>query len=178
MALYMTHGGKRVGAGRPQGINKYGEATHPVRIPLSRIEEVKAFLSEGYHNVLLPLFSSTVRAGQPLSVDDSIEDYVDLNTLLSKAPGSTFLVRAAGDSMINTPIFEGDMLVVERDNSPPSGKIVIAALGDEVTVKRLVIELNQIKLVAENPSYPPIIVKDEVSFKILGVVTHIIHKTK
>lgn len=170
----MSHGGKRIGAGRPQ--NK--EATHPIRIPLSRIEEVRNYLAQGAQNVLLPLFSSSVRAGQPLIVDDSIEDYVDLNIFLSGAPGSTFLVRAAGDSMINTPIFEDDMLVVERHPSPPSGKIVIAALGEEITVKRLLIESNQIILMPENPAYSPIVITEEIEFKILGVVTHVIHKTK
>ncbi|MBA2650635.1 MAG: translesion error-prone DNA polymerase V autoproteolytic subunit [Legionella sp.] len=174
----MNHGGKREKAGRPKGTTKYGETTHPVRIPQSRIEEVKSFLARGFEQVRIPLFSSTVRAGLPTTADDLIEDYIDLNSMLSGDPGTTFLVRAAGDSMIDTPIFEGDMLVVERNNTPISGKIVIAALGDELTVKRLLIETDHIKLIAENPAYPPIIIENTTHFKILGVVTHIIHRTK
>lgn len=113
----------------------------------------------------------------PTTAEDSIKDYIDLNNLLCKTPGSTFLVRASGDSMINTPIFEGDMLVVERNNSPASGKIAIAVLNNELTVKRLLSVHNQVKLIAENPAYPPIIIENFADFKILGVVTHIIHKT-
>ena len=174
----MTHGGKRIGAGRIKGSTKYGECTRPVRIPQSRVEEVKAYLTLGPNSGLLPLFSCTVRAGLPTAADDYIEDYVDLNRLLSKDSGTTFLVRASGDSMINTPIFEGDMLVVERNNSPDSGKIVIAALGDELTVKRLHIEQKQVVLLADNPTYQPIVIKEEHHFKILGVVTHVIHQTR
>ena len=173
----MTHGGKREGAGRTPGSTKYGESTKPLRVPISRVDEVKAFLASNRQGLLLPLFSSTVRAGVPQAVDDHIEDYIDLNSLLSKEPGATFLVRASGDSMINTPIFEGDILVVERNNSPPSGKIVIASLNGELTVKKLMIELERIVLMAENPNYLPIVIKDTSGFNVLGVVTHIIHRT-
>jgi DNA polymerase V len=174
----INHGGKRIGAGRTKGSTKYGESTRPVRIPQSRVEEVKAYLATGRYSAFLPLFSSTVRAGLPTVADDYIEDYVDLNSLLSKNSDATFLVRASGDSMINTPIFEGDMLVVERNNAPASGKIVIAALGDELTVKRLLIEDKQVVLLAENPAYPPIVIQETTHFKILGVVTHVIHRTQ
>lgn len=173
----MSHGGKRAGAGRPKGISRYGEATHSVRIPLSRIEEVKAYLSKEHRFHGLPLFSSSVRAGVPTQADDLIEDVVDLNSLLSAKVDSTFLVKASGDSMVNTPIFEGDILVVERNDSPVSGKIVIASVAGELTVKRIQIESNCIRLIAENPAYPPILIEDANDFKILGIVTHIIHKT-
>ncbi len=174
----MTHGGKRIGAGRIKGSTKYGECTRPIRIPQSRVDEVKAYLTLGPQSRLLPLFSCTVRAGLPTTADDNIEDYVDLNCFLSKDSGTTFLVRASGDSMINTPIFDGDMLVVEREDSPSSGKIVIAALGDELTVKRLHVEEKKVILLAENPSYQPIVINEEHHFKILGVVTHVIHQTR
>lgn len=174
----MTHGGKREGAGRTQGSTKYGESTKPIRIPVSRISDVKAFLTSNIENPfnignpLIPLFSSSVKAGLPTDAEDYIEDYVDLNKLLSNETGATFLVRASGDSMINTPIFEGDMLVVERNNSPPSGKIVIAALDGELTVKKMIVEHDQVLLIAENKNYAPIVVKDSSTLKILGVVTN------
>ncbi|WP_019217782.1 LexA family protein [Legionella tunisiensis] len=171
----MPRGGKREGSGRPKGSNIYGESTHPLRIPASRLEDVKAFLASGVTNYAMPLFASTVRAGTPTSADDYIEDYIDLNTHFSKQPGSTFLVTASGDSMINANIQDGDMLVVNKDIKPTHGKIVIASVAGELTVKRLAILPERIHLVAENPNYLPIVVNDETSLVILGVVTHIIH---
>ena len=44
MGYSMSHGGKRKGAGRPKGLGRYGESTKPIRIPVSRVEEVKAYL--------------------------------------------------------------------------------------------------------------------------------------
>ena len=171
----MAQGGKREGSGRPKGSNIYGESTHPLRIPKSRLEDVKSFLARGISNYALPLYSSTVRAGMPTAADDSIEDYIDLNTHFSKQVGTTFLVKASGDSMVNAHIQDGDMLVVNKSIEPMHGKIVIAAVAGELTVKRLVIMPEKIQLVAENSNYSPIEIEDENSLEILGVVTHIIH---
>lgn len=171
----MAKGGRREGSGRPRGSNQYGESTHPLRIPLSRLEEVKAFLTTGIANFSLPLFSSTVRAGSPTVADDYIEDYIDLNTYFSPKKESTFLVIASGDSMVNANIYDGDMLVVNKAIEPINGKIVIAAVSGELTVKRLAILPNKIQLVAENPNYLPIEIQDANEFVILGVVTHVIH---
>lgn len=173
----MARGGKREGSGRPKGSNIYGESTHPLRIPQSRLEDVKAFLASGITNYAMPLFSSTVRAGSPTSADDYIEDYIDLNTHFSKQLGSTFLVTASGDSMVNANIQDGDMLIVNKDIKPTHGKIIIAAVDSELTVKRLEIMSEKIQLVAENPNYLPIEINDETSLVILGVVTHVIHST-
>ena len=42
----MTRGGKRIGAGRPFGYNKYGESTKPIRVPKSLVEEVEEFIKQ------------------------------------------------------------------------------------------------------------------------------------
>lgn len=42
----MVHGGKRQGAGRPKGRNAYGEATKPLRVPLSKINQIKNLLND------------------------------------------------------------------------------------------------------------------------------------
>src|SRR3990167_2867681 len=94
-----ARGGKRLGAGRPKGSNLYGETTKPMRIPLSKINAVKAFLDDQSFKVTCPLFSSKVAAGFPSPADDYIEQNLDLNTHLIKHPAATFLVIASGDSM-------------------------------------------------------------------------------
>ena len=172
----MKHGGNRIGAGRPRGRNAYGEATKPVRIPLSRITAVMAFLEDGGHTVELPLYSSTVRAGFPSPADDYIECKLDLNSHLIKHPAATFFVKASGDSMKNAGILSGDMLVVDRSLEATHGKIVIAAINGELTVKRLSRQRGQVKLLAENPAYDPIDITDDVDMVIWGVVTHAIHR--
>ncbi|STX28879.1 SOS (error prone) mutagenesis protein UmuD (RumA) [Legionella beliardensis] len=174
----MTHGGKRLGAGRPKGSGQYGEATCTVRIPRSRLNAVRAFLSTNPLNVGLPFFSTTIRAGCPTPIDEGREEYIDLNTHLASQPESTFIATASGDSMIEADIYEGDMLVVDSKQEACSGDIVIAMIHGEATVKRLAILSHEIQLLPENPRYQPIIVNNEVDFKVLGVVTHVIHRVK
>lgn len=172
----MTRGGKRSGSGRPKGSNIYGESTSPIRVPVSRIEEVKAFLAADNYNYSLPLYSSTVRAGMPTTADDSIDRYIDLNSHLIHHPDTTFLVIASGDSMINAGINNNDMLIVDKSINPATNKIIIASVAGELTVKRLIVNENSIQLKAENDLYPSIDIADNESLVILGVVTHVIHQ--
>ncbi len=172
----MTHGGQRKGAGRPKGLNPYGEATKPVRIPLSRITGVMAFLESGEHRFALPLYASTVRAGFPSPADDYIDCKLDLNTHLIQHPAATFFVKASGDSMKNAGIQSGDMLIVDRSLEASHGRIVIAAIDGELTVKRLSRQDNLVQLLPENPAYSPITITGEENLVIWGVVTHVIHQ--
>lgn len=167
------HGGKRINAGRPKGGGQYGEATTPMRVPKSRIEDIKRFLQT--QSFKIPLYGSSVQAGFPSPADDYIESHLDLNEYLVQHPASTFMVRAEGDSMIGAGIYSGDILVVDRSIEPSNDKIVIAALEGELTVKRLACKQGRVLLVAENPSYPPIEVTDTDTI-IWGVVTNVIHK--
>lgn len=170
----MSHGGKRLNAGRPKGQGKYGETTKSIRIPLSRIEDVKGFLDEGL-SYKLPLYGCSVRAGFPSPADDYIEMHLDLNSHLIKHPAATFFVTASGDSMRGAGIESGDMLIVDRSIEAIDGKIVIAALNGELTVKRLSRKNGKVQLLPENDLYPPIEISDEEHLVIWGVVTHVIH---
>ncbi len=171
----MSHGGARVGAGRPRGQGKYGEITKSIRIPESRIQEVMKYIHGKEESPKIPLYSSTVRAGFPSPADDYIETMLDLNQYLIKHPAATFFVRASGDSMINAGIHTGDILVVDRSIEATHGKIVIAALNGELTVKRLSRQHGQVKLVAENPDFPALDITEEYDMVIWGVVTNVIH---
>ena len=172
----MSHGGVRQGAGRPQGQGRYGEPTKVVRIPQSKVADVLQFLrSTEQTSISVPLYSSRVKAGFPSPADDYIEAHLDLNEHLVKHPAATFLVRASGDSMINVGIHSGDILVVDRSLDATHGKIVIAALNGELTVKRLYRQKGAVKLLAENPDYPPINIAESFDLVIWGVVTNVIH---
>ena len=92
-----------------------------------------------------------------------------------KHPASTFLVRASGESMINAGIFPNDILVVDRSLKAESGKVVIAVVDSELTVKRYVKKGKNILLKPENDSFDPIVINDESEAYIWGVVTNVIH---
>lgn len=125
----------------------------------------------------LPLFSEGVKAGFPSPADDYVEKLLDLNELMIAHPAATFFVRAEGDSMEGAGIFSGDILVVDRSLDAASGKIVIAVVNGEFTVKRFVIKKEALYLVAEHPRYAPIKITPEIDFLVWGVVTFVIHKT-
>lgn len=124
----------------------------------------------------VPFYSSTVRAGFPSPADDYIEDNLDLSQYLIKRPAATFIVRVSGDSMIKAGIFPGSLLVVDRSIKPTDGKIVIAALVGDLTVKRLSIKSNSVKLIAENDDYAPISITGDLDMVIWGVVTSVIQE--
>ena len=167
------HGGARKGAGRPKGQGKYKEPTKAVRLPVSIIQQIDAFIQQTYK---LPLYSCKVRAGLPSPAEDHVTERLDLNEYLIRHPASTFLVRVSGNSMINVGIFENDILIVDRSLAPAHGKIVIVAIDGELTVKRLhKKENNKYILRAENPDYPDIEVQESQNTFIWGIVTQVLH---
>lgn len=118
--------------------------------------------------MLRPLFSSGVSAGFPSPADDYIDRELDLNEYLIANPVATFFVRVAGDSMIGAGINHDDILIVDRSIEPASGKIVIAIVDGELTVKRLVKTGDSCMLVAENPLYPHTEIKKEMELEVWG----------
>lgn len=123
----------------------------------------------------IPLFLSSVRAGFPSPADDFLEKPLDLNEHLIQHPAATFFVRVDGDSMKNAYIHRGDILIVDRSLEATNGRIVIAVLNGEFTVKRLHFKNDSIVLESEHPNYPAIPISKDSDFQIWGVVTYIIH---
>jgi DNA polymerase V len=126
--------------------------------------------------VVRPLFSCGVSAGFPSPADDYIDRNLDLNELLIVNPAATFFVRAAGDSMTGAGINHNDILIVDRSLAATNGKIVIAVLNGELTVKRLAQTASSCRLLAENPSYPALEITEESDFQVWGIVTSVIHQ--
>jgi DNA polymerase V len=178
-----SHGGKRPNSGR-----KSGEPTKVVRLPVSVIARINdqttktgtarvafALPADQLSVLKRPLYLSRVAAGFPSPADDHVEKHLDLNEHLIKHKDATFFVRVQGDSMIGAGIFDNDMLVVDRALKADVGRIVIAAVNGELTVKRLMRKDDKVWLVAENPAYAPIEMKEGMEFVIWGVVTNAIH---
>ncbi len=133
------------------------------------------YRSEPGKTMARPLFLSAVPAGFPSPAEDYIERSLDLNEHLVKNPAATFFVRVAGDSMIGAGIHHDDILVVDRSLSPVSGKIVIAVVNGELTVKRLLQHGSTCRLLAENPDYSDIEIEDGMDLEIWGIATSSIH---
>lgn len=128
------------------------------------------------NKITLPLYNCSVSAGFPSPADDYIDLKLDLNEYLIKRPSSTFLVRVSGSSMIKAGIHDGDLLTVDRSITPTDGKIVVAVINGEWTVKRIQYKNNILQLLPENDAYQPIIIKEfSDSVFIWGVVTNVIH---
>ncbi|UCV30077.1 transcriptional repressor LexA [Ferribacterium limneticum] len=121
----------------------------------------------------LPLIGS-VAAGSPILAVENMQGRYALDASLFE-PKADFLLKVRGLSMIDVGIFDGDLLAVHKTNQARDGQIVVARLDEEVTVKRLERSAGQIRLIAENPDFEPIIVDPEaVDFAIEGIAVGLI----
>lgn len=119
----------------------------------------------------LPQIIGTIPAGFPSPAADHEEERIDLATLLVRHPAATFAMRVSGNSMIKHRIHDGDVVLVDRSVRPTDGKIVVASIDGEVTLKRFRRRGGRIWLEAGNPDYPPIEVREDAELVIFGVVT-------
>jgi DNA polymerase V len=166
-------GGKRTGAGRPSGSGKYLEKTQAIRVPTSLVGQIKRYAQvKGYQ---IPLYGCRVAAGFPSPADDYLEGALDLNEHLIEHPAATFFVRVSGYSMINAGIHPGDILIVDRSLEAVHNKIIVVALDNELTVKRLYKKNSLLRLMPENDEFSPIEIQQEDQLHVWGVVTNVIH---
>lgn len=137
----------------------FDETTLPGYIPISKRK--------------IPLLG-TVAAGEPIFADENIEEYLPIDDTIH----ADFALHVKGNSMIGANIHDGDIVLVRKQNDVDDGQIGIVLKDDEATMKRVYHGKDHLTLIAENPDYPPIICSAETcSFcKILGLVTHVIHK--
>ena len=101
-----------------------------------------------------------VAAGSPILAAAHIEDACPANPDLFR-PRADYLLRVSGSSMRDAGILDGDLLAVHATSEVGDGQIVVARLGDDVTVKRLHRDARwsyRVHLVPENPSFEPILV--------------------
>lgn len=131
---------------------------------------------EEFSEEFLPLYLSAASCGFPSPADDYVDKQIDIRSVLVRHPAATFYLRASGSSMIGAGINDGDLLVVDRSAEAVNGRIVIAALDGELTVKRLVRKCGRVILVPENPDYSPIDITDREYVHVWGVVVYVIHK--
>ena len=96
-----------------------------------------------------------VAAGAPILAEENVQGRYQVDPNLF-TPRADYLLRVRGMSMRDAGILEGDLLAVHKTDDARSGQIVVARLGDEVTVKRFRRRGHAVQLEAENPEFSPI----------------------
>ena len=123
----------------------------------------------------LPLIGR-VAAGEPILAQEHVEKHLDIPSNLF-SPSADFLLEVHGDSMIEIGIMDGDLIAVHKTNQARNGQIVVARVGEEVTVKRLQKESNVVTLFPENKDYEPIVVDlTQESMDIEGLYVGVIRR--
>ena len=121
----------------------------------------------GMEQLMLPLIGR-VAAGSPILAQEHVESTLGVDPgLFSARPD--YLLKVRGASMQNAGILDGDLLAVRQTQDVRNGQIVVARLGDEVTVKRLRRSAARIELLPENPDFSPIVVEPGQPFDIEGL---------
>ena len=140
-----------------------------IRLPQSN---EKAGSKETYSQYHVPLVGR-VAAGSPILAQEYVESEYRLDpALFSEKPD--FLLKVQGLSMRDIGIMEGDMVAVRKTQNVKDGQIVVARIGDDVTVKRFRKKGRNIELHSENPDFKPIIVTNEDEFSLEGLVVGLV----
>ena len=109
--------------------------------------------------LMLPLVGR-VAAGSPILAQEHIDQtYAVEASMFPRRPD--YLLKVRGMSMRDAGILDGDLLAVQRGSEAKNGQIVVARLGDEVTVKRFRRVRGTIELIPENPDFETIVVTPE-----------------
>lgn len=125
--------------------------------------------------LMLPLIGR-VAAGSPILAQEHVDQtYHVERSLFQRTPD--YLLRVRGMSMRDVGILDGDLLAVQSGKDAKNGQIVVARLGDDVTVKRFMRREHQIELHAENPDYKTIVVQPGEPFEIEGLAVGLIRNS-
>lgn len=164
-------------------------STSTVHTYIQRLEEKGILTKEGGKSRTLritdPNFGGTrtlaripiigrVTAGQPILATENYEGYVNFPTQETPVGSpSLFALRVVGVSMIEAGIMDGDLVIVNKQDSADNGDIVVAMINEEATVKTFYKENGHYRLQPENASLSPIIVPEvEILGKVISSVRY------
>ncbi|MCC2596766.1 transcriptional repressor LexA [Pusillimonas sp. MFBS29] len=157
-------------AGASRGI-RLTDSFIPASPGTTLIQQASSALSQ----LLVPLVGR-VAAGNPILAAEHVEREIGIEpSLFSQTPD--YLLRVRGLSMLNAGILDGDLLAVKKSPDARNGQIVVARIGEEVTVKRFSRAGSHIELLPENPDFAPIIVTANDEFSIEGIAVGLIRNT-
>ncbi|MDD9338583.1 MAG: translesion error-prone DNA polymerase V autoproteolytic subunit [Providencia heimbachae] len=122
----------------------------------------------------ISIFESQIACGFPSPAQDFVERRLSLDAELIRYPESTYFLRAAGDSMKEAGILDGDLLIVESHLTARDGEIVVAEYNGEFTCKYLQ-KYPVHALIPANSTFEPLLITDEMDIRIFGVVRYAVH---
>ena len=157
-------------SGTPRGIRL--KSFNRTQQSTSFTEQLSEKMSKFQQSMLLPLIGR-VAAGSPILAQEHVDQsYVIQSSLFDRK--ADYLLRVRGMSMRDAGIMDGDLLAVQSTREAKNGQIVVARLGDDVTVKRFERKSDRIELHAENPDFKTIIVQNDEPFEIEGLAVGLI----
>lgn len=115
-----------------------------------------------------------IRAGAPILAEENIEGFIAVANEIARGK-ETFALKVKGDSMMEDGIFDGDYVIISRQETADNGDIVCALIGNEATLKRIQRTGSEVILKPANPKYEPIVVS-KGEFRVLGKATGVIRK--
>lgn len=138
-------------------------------------------LPDSYDKVQIPLVGN-VACGVPFLATENVEAYIQFDaSKISGTPDNYFFLRAVGDSMNNAKVSgktidDGDFVLIKKQQTADPGSRIVALIGDEATIKKIVPEDGHVLLQPEstNPKNKPIILFDD--FSVQGVVVDVIKR--
>ena len=117
-----------------------------------------------------------VAAGSPILAQEHVDQtYLMEAAMFQRRPD--YLLKVRGMSMRDAGILDGDLLAVQQTREARNGQIIVARIGEEVTVKRLRRTAHAIELLPENPDFPVIVVQPDEPFEIEGLAVGLIRNT-
>ena len=159
-------------SGTSRGIRLKGA---PLRSVQNSLVEQFSLPLKGLAQLSLPLIGR-VAAGSPILAQEHIDQtYHVESSLFQRKPD--YLLRVRGMSMRDAGIMDGDLLAVQATRDVRNGQIVVARIGDDVTVKRLRRIGDRVELLPENPDYSTIVVEPGEPFDIEGLAVGLIRNT-
>ncbi len=130
---------------------------------------------QSLNQLVLPLVGR-VAAGSPILAQEHIEQTHHIeSSLFQKQPD--YLLKVRGMSMRDAGIMDGDLLAVKHTSEAKNGQIVVARIGDEVTVKRFRRTRDLIELLPENPDFKPIVIEPGEPFELEGLAVGLIRSS-
>ena len=118
--------------------------------------------------------------GFPSSAGHCAEPPRDLQDLIFRRPTATLFVEMAGDALLDSGIFAGDVLVVDQALRPAYGAVVVVALDGELLARHYCPDSEAVHLLPAHPDVAPISirVRDRDRYQLWGVVTATMHRLR
>lgn len=134
-------------------------------VPMNRVETNYPDNIFKIETKKIPLIG-TIAAGVPILAEEYFESYVEVGADLKV----DFCLKVKGDSMINARINDGDIVFIRQQADVNDGEIAAVLIDDEATLKRVYKRKDEVILVSENPSFKPIVYRNETinHIRILG----------